>query len=506
MKGNPAFLLIFSLFSIILRSQSAQDFTVSDLSGQSRNLYQLLAEDKVVILAFFSTQSPNSLTYHNSNQLKQLYAAHGPSGDNRLEILYIESDPATPSSCIQNQSGCNNSVTNINWTSGIPFPIIDNVQLGQMFNISSYPSLTVICPGKKMQQFGPLGANILWEKAEACPVSVTTGSDIGIYYFSTGYKYDQICHNVDLMPSFKIVNLNEVQNINTTVQIKWNDNIVGIVPLNLILNQYQEYSIQVSGFPVSQSGELSISVDPLQGEVNTANNTLSVALADAPVFPDSIMTVRVRTDDYSYETYWDIRDENENLIAFGGNQGVGPNGGGIVVPPTNVGVYPADATAIKNVKLNHNGCYSFNLVDALGDGFICAPNVPCGVKLYGPSYSVEQPFWWIKNFKDYKRLYFSVYNAALPSPTSEPVTGFSVRLSPNPTAEQLDVTLEAQEPEELAADIFSFSGQLMIKGGLIQVLPGENRYVYQVSDLPAGIYFLRIQGKNGLTTARFVKN
>lgn len=54
MSGKLAILMTL-LFALVISAQTAADFNVTDSEGKTYNLYNLLSEDKHVVLHFTST-------------------------------------------------------------------------------------------------------------------------------------------------------------------------------------------------------------------------------------------------------------------------------------------------------------------------------------------------------------------------------------------------------------------------------------------------------------------
>lgn len=96
-------------------------------------------------------------------------------------------------------------------------------------------------------------------------------------------------------------------------------------------------------------------------------------------------TFNITTDNYGYETFWQIADGNGNVQASGGNPIVGPNGGGAqVAANTNPGAYANNTLYTESVTLTGADCFELLVVDDWGDG-IC-----CGVGQ--GSYELEDPY------------------------------------------------------------------------------------------------------------------
>lgn len=82
-------------------------------------------------------------------------------------------------------------------------------------------------------------------------------------------------------------------------------------------------------------------------------------------------TFNVTTDDYGYETYWEITS-NGSVLASGGNTNVGPNGGGAqAAAGTDPGAYDNNTAYSQQVNLSGADCFEILIVDDYGDGICC---------------------------------------------------------------------------------------------------------------------------------------
>ena len=86
MKKYPVFafwlVIVLRLSAQLPSGAVAPDFTATDINGQSWHLYDILASGKIVVLEISATWCPPCWAYHNSGAMQELYAAHGPAGDN----------------------------------------------------------------------------------------------------------------------------------------------------------------------------------------------------------------------------------------------------------------------------------------------------------------------------------------------------------------------------------------------------------------------------------------
>lgn len=207
-------LLSLSLFNSINANAQlsngsiAPDFWLTDLDGNSHNLYTYLDQGKVVFIEFFACHCPSCWAYHNTNKLKDLYAAYGPAGTDQLMVLMLEHDE---------YNGYNEFhgitqgwPTQGDWVSGNPIPIV-NVEgndrwVFSAYNMTYYPMIYKVCPDKTVELMSTtMTTPELYSSADNCPGTLNTGihslDNIYVYDGITGvfdYQGDEPLKNVEI--------------------------------------------------------------------------------------------------------------------------------------------------------------------------------------------------------------------------------------------------------------------------------------------------------------------
>jgi Secretion system C-terminal sorting domain/SprB repeat/HYR domain len=183
------YLLVFGLVLSFLGQINAQlpdgtiapDWTETSITGQSYNLYTMLNQGKVVYLDFSATWCGPCWNYHNTHALRDVYDVHGPAGDNKARVFFIEGDGSTNTACLSGPSGCVGG-TQGNWVAGTTYPIIDdnNENTTAAYAIAFFPTIYGVCPMNKLvYEIGQLSAAGLWNwQAAVCPPFMITSNPV----------------------------------------------------------------------------------------------------------------------------------------------------------------------------------------------------------------------------------------------------------------------------------------------------------------------------------------
>lgn len=178
MKGRITAILTVCalvLLSNIGYAQTAPDWTLTDINGQEHNLYDDLDAGKTVIIDFFATWCSLCWNAHSGGVLQDMYAQHGPDGDDTYRIYMIEGFPSTD---IQDLLG-NTNGTQGNWIQGNDIPIIESAQTGADYGILGFPTYFIICPeDRSLNSLSPTSIAAIQNQAGVCP-PFTGGPDGG---------------------------------------------------------------------------------------------------------------------------------------------------------------------------------------------------------------------------------------------------------------------------------------------------------------------------------------
>lgn len=179
---------------------TAPDFTLTDINGNTQNLYSYLDAGKTVYLDIFAAHCPTCWAYHNTHAVKDLFNTHGPTGtiSQDVMVLAVEHDPANGIGELSGVSG----VTAGDWLTGTPYPIInpegtDRSDFITAYDAVYYPMIYVICPDKKITLIGTQTATVLYDHVGTCAITsidetTFVGPEIYIDRFSGKIKLKNV--------------------------------------------------------------------------------------------------------------------------------------------------------------------------------------------------------------------------------------------------------------------------------------------------------------------------
>jgi hypothetical protein len=172
MKKNLLLTLLLGFVSLQLsfaalpNGSVAEDFTLTDLNGNTHHLYSYLNADMPVVIDFSATWCGPCWNYHTSGVLEELWDEYGPDASNEIMVLFIEPDASTNTDCLYGLPSCVGG-TYGNWTAGTGYPIIDligsDLVVGTDYNVTFYPTLYGISPDKRTWLVGQ-ASKTTWER------------------------------------------------------------------------------------------------------------------------------------------------------------------------------------------------------------------------------------------------------------------------------------------------------------------------------------------------------
>jgi hypothetical protein len=492
--------LLFSIFIFQISiaqlptGSVAPNFTAKDIFGRTWDLYEILETGRPVIMDISATWCGPCWSYHSSGALEGYYADHGPEGDGKSMVLFVEGDGSTNLACLYDEPSCNGGTMG-NWVDGTPYPILDNAAIFNLYDGSYFPTLYKICPDKKLELLNQINSAALWSKASACVGNVP--ANFGkLKSLDPGTRSAEICNPQTVTPFVTVGNLGTAVINSVTVELRWNDQLVQTKTFQAFTGVFETEGFYFDPMEVSGVGTMKAEVVSVNGSSNFQPSVLSADIIVAPEkFSSQKILLNLRTDADGKDIYWVAYDDAGNEIAHGGNELVGAEGGGQFPTgaPTHPSAYPNNTLIRDTLDVPANGCFTFKVVDAFGNGI----KPPGLYRLY--DLGVSTPF-------------FTKIGESGPvsSHTFAPKTSgvndiseiLALEIFPVPATDFLQVRYHLDNDAEAAIWITNVAGQLVRQ---VQGLGnGEQQIEIGLKGMQQGVYFLHVQTPRGIKTQRFI--
>jgi hypothetical protein len=212
------------------------------------------------------------------------------------------------------------------------------------------------------------------------------------------------------------------------------------------------------------------------GDASAANNTVNASISSAVNAASQIVTVDITTDQYASETSWKIKNPAGTVVAQGGGSWTDLGAAGTTVRP--------QATA----NLQANTCYTFEILDAYGDGICCSyGNGVYTVKdATGAVLATGGEFGDIE-VKSFKTGVLSV----------DELNTIALNVYPNPASDVVNVSFEAANAD-YAISLMDLQGRVVSTQMLSNAF-GTHLISFSTESISKGSYIVSIKS-NGMTT------
>lgn len=467
-----------------------QDFTVTDLNGNTHNLYDILNEGKSVIIDVFATWCGPCWSYHNAHHLKDVWDTYGPDGTDEIFVMAIEADGQTPVDAIYGIGGG----TLGDWTVDVPYPMIDDASMRTFLQINYYPTIYMICQDRTIREAGQINANAMYAFHNQCAQPV--GNNNGAIVDYKGYD-DHVCEDLGFEPRIEFQNYGG-EIINTaTLTASINGDVAATINYSGEMYPFESELLYFDEVTVAPGDELTIQIQDINGEADDDDS--DNLFAHTVEFPQEVKTntinVEIMTDNEGYQIFWAVLRPNRTILEKGGNNFVGLLGGGAQnLPP--LGGYDDNELFQETVTLPEDGCYKFVIVDNWGDG------------LQGNGYYkvTDADGNVIMEGTDFGAMADRTLDVNLSVGTNEIAELENMEVFPNPTSGDLMVNLDLTETvTNTELRVVDLTGKTIQIQQLGQLNEGNHAFNISLEDAPTGIYYVELVSETGVFTKKVVR-
>lgn len=196
----------------------ADDFTVTDLDGNTHSLSAILASGKVVVLDCSATWCGPCWGFHEAHFLKDIHDTYGPNGTDQVRVIFYEADAATTLADLQGST----AGTQGDWLTGVEYPVINESPItlsGAKYWPLGYPTINVINPAT-----GVIEADLFDSWTNDTPASLAAMVDVIDDFFQGSATIDELSlSEVTLFPNPSngdvTVTINAAETSNVTIEV-----------------------------------------------------------------------------------------------------------------------------------------------------------------------------------------------------------------------------------------------------------------------------------------------
>lgn len=220
----------------------------------------------------------------------------------------------------------------------------------------------------------------------------------------------------------------------------------------------------------------------------------------------SELVLELQVDNYGYEIYWELQNSNGDVLYYGGNEKVGPDGGGgRVASASDPGAYGSNEYVVQLLELPNdvNDCYNLLLVDDWGDGMVDGGGGYAKISDIAGNVIVNRNL----DNDAFTALDINLDVAPVASGTENLLAVSSLTLFPNPASQKMSLNFQLAESMGIQIEVYNSVGQQVRTVANRDFPAGANALNINVQDLANGFYYLKMtNGKQQLSQKFTVLN
>ena len=281
--------IAFAFFAITTSFTSAQlpdgsvapDFTTTDVNGNVHRLYDYLDDGYTVILDISATWCGPCWNYHTGGTFEEIWEAHGPAGQpgvspnttDDVMILWFEGDPATALSELENSNYGN--WLNPNNAGEIQFPIINDDQIADLYDLPYWPIIYTICPNRILSESGQLSASNHYAGLDDC-LQPSEGTNAAILNVQSSIESSGCESSASGNLSVVVQNMGTTTLNSFNIEVTANGQSLASETFNGSLNVYETTTINFGNLTIeTESIEIEITTNDANSSDNSSINEAS---------------------------------------------------------------------------------------------------------------------------------------------------------------------------------------------------------------------------------------
>lgn len=493
MKKYFFFVFASVLFSFSAKAQKlpigafAPDFTLTDINNVSHNLYDYTNQGYTVIIDISTTWCSPCWRFHSSGVLNRLINKYGPTGSvnpGKVMVFLIEADTNTSLAALQ---GSATTSTQGDWVTGTNYPIINlpNNNLKALYRYSSYPTVYVVCPNRKIinnfKYYGTDTTEAYWMSfVNTCPTK-SNGGNAAI--LGNDKNIITTCPSMSQVLHVPIQNMGSTPLTNAIVKTKINGQTVASTVWNGNLDSYDTAMVAVPNFVgPNEITDVQFAVDA-QSDVEPSDDTLT--FLDNTFKPSgNMVTMELRLDRQAENKSWTVKNSNNQIVYSS--------------PSYNTADYLT--TKYYNFNIPFGECYELEVLDSRGLGLIFAWNDSAFLRVYdGAQNGILKKDFGV----DWKISANMSFSNTAPQNVNDVFKDSKVEVYPNPVFNKINYSLDLTAKHDVLIQLLDMNGKVLYAKEVQHI----DQYINSINvpHLADGVYYLRLSTDVGNRNIKIVK-
>jgi len=449
------------------------DFTVTDLDGETHNLYSYLDQGYTVVLDLYAVWCGPCWNYHQEHILEDLHTAYGPDGTNEVIVMGVESDASTAMADI---TGGGDSIGD--WTDGVSYIMANDDNIADLLELAYYPTIYTICPNRVITETSQISTEAHYEFTQTCGAASAGSDGLALFYRGT----TETCSDADLV--LEVGNVGGADLVNPVVDWSTSDGQTGTYTYNGTLGAYEQAEMNLGQASVSENIDVTFVIS---GDESTDNNT-SMAMVQKSPETTTHIKIDLVFDCWPEEVGWELRDDS-----------------GALIDSRAEGTYADMTEASEDVFTPSTGCFFLTVSDGYGDGMYGSIYPSCDINGTINAYDIDGDGTTVLF---YDGLYaYSELSAGLDAVSvvsieeaSNLETSFSV--FPNPTNGNALINLTLAEAGRTTLAVTDMLGKVIFNNDLGVQPAGSNVMNLDLNGEKAGLYIITLTSNNQVLTEK----
>lgn len=465
------------------------------VSGETIDVFELLDENKTIVIHFFTSWSSSSWDFQQSNILQNIDNQFGANATDQLRVISVEIDELTSVDEITNTNGA--SSTKGDWTADNNFSFVNDESWATIFNESNVPGIYIVRPNRAILNMRSKDiANRLYDEEFWVRALGFAGVSDDIYMLGK-LTSSSHCSETNYSTSCGFLNLGLTNLTTASLEMLTNGQNPTSFDFAGDLGVFSTGMAETPSILLDEETEIRVRPTFANGSVVAATfaNFIHGSVYFDEIEPSSFI-VRVNTDYYPAETSGTVNmDDGTELLSFGpfeaGDEDLWGGGG----PDANTS---HDFIVDLPWPQVHINCISIRLNDEGGDGFKYweGENQP-GIQLLYLNGDIIKDQYEPKNFGS---MLETEIGASVSSSLENVNKEKLVSISPNPTSGMVSLDWNSNDIELKTLKVYNEIGLEISNHNIEQ----SNNCQLDLQHYPKGIYSVCLQSEADIVCKRLI--